>query len=318
MSKLPGNVDSSPCQYLSEPTAIATLWCRGPITYYSTAEDSPPPRRSRGAFPIPNPSTQPAPSVAAPPFLHYTTDFDSIPRPVPPKRPMSDPYFQQLFAERIGGSRYGKGSEIYKFEKIKRAKRKALAEHPERKLLDFGIGENDEMAAESVRRVMAEEIDKPENRGYADNGIAAFKEAAARLMQREFGVRARSGHRDQPLHRHEDGPGDAAGRVHQPRRRDADDRARLSGGRHAHEVLRRRGLPAAAAGGERFSSRPGCHPGRRLPAGKAAGAELSQQPDRHAGHAGVLRAGDRVRPAKPGGGGAGRRPRDADLRRAGR
>jgi LL-diaminopimelate aminotransferase len=102
---------------------------------------------------------------------------------------MSDPYFQQLFAERIGGSRYGKGTEIYKFEKIKRAKRKALAEHPERRLLDFGIGENDEMAAESVRRVMAREIDKPENRGYADNGIAAFKEAAARLMQREFEVR---------------------------------------------------------------------------------------------------------------------------------
>ena len=60
---------------------------------------------------------------------------------------MSDPYFQSLFAERIGGANYGKGTEIYKFEKIKRAKRKALAEHPERKLIDFGIGENDEMAA---------------------------------------------------------------------------------------------------------------------------------------------------------------------------
>ncbi len=101
---------------------------------------------------------------------------------------MSDPYFQSLFAERIGGSGYGKGTEIYKFEKIKRAKRKALAEHPERPLIDFGIGENDEMAAESVRRVMAEEIDKPENRGYADNGVAEFKESAARFMAREFGV----------------------------------------------------------------------------------------------------------------------------------
>ena len=101
---------------------------------------------------------------------------------------MSDPYFQQLFADRIGGANYGKGSEIYKFEKIKRAKRKALAEHPERKLVDFGIGENDEMAAANVRRVMAAEIDKPENRGYADNGIAAFKEAVARFMQREFQV----------------------------------------------------------------------------------------------------------------------------------
>jgi len=101
---------------------------------------------------------------------------------------MSDPYFQELFAQRIGGVNYGKGTEIYKFEKIKRAKRKALAEHPERKLVDFGIGENDDVADQSVRRVMAQEIGKPQNRGYADNGIQAFKDAAARFMQREFGV----------------------------------------------------------------------------------------------------------------------------------
>ncbi|REK06712.1 MAG: LL-diaminopimelate aminotransferase [Planctomycetota bacterium] len=101
---------------------------------------------------------------------------------------MSDPYFQSLFAERIGGANYGKGTAIYKFEKIKRAKRKAKAEHPERTLIDFGIGENDEMAPEPVRAVMAGEINKPENRGYADNGGAAFKEAAARFMQRNFGV----------------------------------------------------------------------------------------------------------------------------------
>jgi LL-diaminopimelate aminotransferase len=101
---------------------------------------------------------------------------------------MSDPYFQTRFAERIGGANYGKGTEIYKFEKIKRAKRKALAEHPERRLVDFGIGENDEMAPESVRAVMAREIGRPENRGYADNGVAEFKEAAARFMQRNFDV----------------------------------------------------------------------------------------------------------------------------------
>jgi LL-diaminopimelate aminotransferase len=101
---------------------------------------------------------------------------------------MSDPYFQTLFADRIGGANYGKGTAIYKFEKIKRAKRKALADHPERKLLDFGIGENDEMAPENVRRRMADEINKPENRGYADNGPPAFKDAVARFMQREYGV----------------------------------------------------------------------------------------------------------------------------------
>ncbi|HWP65292.1 MAG TPA: LL-diaminopimelate aminotransferase [Candidatus Limnocylindria bacterium] len=101
---------------------------------------------------------------------------------------MSDPYFQSLFAERIGGGNYGKGTDIYKFEKIKRAKRAVLAAHPERPLLDFGIGENDGMAPEVVRRRMAEEINRPENRGYADNGIPEFKEAAARFMHRFFGV----------------------------------------------------------------------------------------------------------------------------------
>ena len=101
---------------------------------------------------------------------------------------MSDPYFQHLFASRIGGSDYGKSTDIYKFEKIKRAKRKAQDARPERKLLDFGIGENDSMAANSVREVMGHEINQPENRGYADNGIPEFKEAAARFMARSLGV----------------------------------------------------------------------------------------------------------------------------------
>lgn len=101
---------------------------------------------------------------------------------------MSDPYFQALFAERIGGAQYGKGTEIYKFEKIKRAKRKALSDFPDRPLIDFGIGENDSPAAASVRQRMTDEINRPANRGYADNGILEYKEAAARFMQRNFGV----------------------------------------------------------------------------------------------------------------------------------
>src|SRR6266478_4582369 len=99
-----------------------------------------------------------------------------------------DPWFQSLFADRIGGANYGKGTDIYKFEKIKRAKRAALAAHPERRLLDFGIGENDDMADALVRDVLKREVDKLENRGYADNGIASFKEAAAGFMKRVFDV----------------------------------------------------------------------------------------------------------------------------------
>ena len=99
-----------------------------------------------------------------------------------------DPWFQSLFAERIGGANYGKGTEIYKFERIKRAKRAALAAHPERQLLDFGIGENDDRADEVVRDALKREVDRLENRGYADNGIQAFKDAAAGYMKKVFGV----------------------------------------------------------------------------------------------------------------------------------
>jgi LL-diaminopimelate aminotransferase len=102
---------------------------------------------------------------------------------------VADPWFQSLFADRIGGAGYGKGTEIYKFEKIKRAKRKALSEHPERRLLDFGIGENDDMADESVRVALSREANKIENRGYADNGIQNYKDAAAEFMYAQFGVK---------------------------------------------------------------------------------------------------------------------------------
>ena len=101
---------------------------------------------------------------------------------------MSDPYFQALFADRIGGAGYGKGTAIYKFEKIKRAKRAAVADFPDRPLLDFGIGENDEMADAAVREALKAEVDRAENRGYADNGIQEYKDAAAAWLKREFGV----------------------------------------------------------------------------------------------------------------------------------
>jgi len=59
---------------------------------------------------------------------------------------MTDSYIQNLFADRIGGKSYGKSTEIYKFEKIKRAKRAALAAHPGAEIIDLGVGEPDEMA----------------------------------------------------------------------------------------------------------------------------------------------------------------------------
>jgi LL-diaminopimelate aminotransferase len=105
-----------------------------------------------------------------------------------PATPSDDPYFQALFADRIGGVNYGKANEIYKFEKIKRAKRKALADYPDRLLLDFGIGENDSMADATVRSELSVQANRPENRGYMDNGPAEYKQAVARFMHRQFGV----------------------------------------------------------------------------------------------------------------------------------
>lgn len=102
---------------------------------------------------------------------------------------MSESYIQNLFAERIGGSNYGKSTPIYKFEKIKRAKRAAAAAHPDVELIDMGVGEPDEMAFADVVRKLAEEAAKPENRGYSDNGGPDFKQAAARWMERVFGVK---------------------------------------------------------------------------------------------------------------------------------
>jgi LL-diaminopimelate aminotransferase len=101
---------------------------------------------------------------------------------------MSESFIQNLFAERIGGREYGKSTAIYKFEKIKRAKRVALAANPGAEIIDMGVGEPDEMAFPEVIAKLNEEASKPENRGYADNGDAVLKQAAARYMERVCGV----------------------------------------------------------------------------------------------------------------------------------
>jgi LL-diaminopimelate aminotransferase len=101
---------------------------------------------------------------------------------------MSESYIQNLFAERIGGSQYGKSQAIYKFEKIKRAKRAAMAAHPGVEIIDLGVGDPDEMAFPEVVEKLCTEARKPENRGYADNGDAVLKQAAARYLDRVCGV----------------------------------------------------------------------------------------------------------------------------------
>lgn len=101
---------------------------------------------------------------------------------------MTESFIQNMFAERIGGDRFGKDTAIYKFERIKRAKAAARKEHPDTKLIDMGVGEPDSPAYPVVVQTLAEEAGKPENRFYADNGIPAFYKAASAYMKELFDV----------------------------------------------------------------------------------------------------------------------------------
>ena len=96
---------------------------------------------------------------------------------------MSESYIQQLFADRIGGCNYGKDTAIYKFEKIKRAKRAAMAANPSLNLIDMGVGEPDAMAPSKLINALYRAAKKPENRGYADNGDDILKKAAVHYME---------------------------------------------------------------------------------------------------------------------------------------
>jgi LL-diaminopimelate aminotransferase len=98
-------------------------------------------------------------------------------------------YIQNLFAERIGGKDFGKDNVLYKFEKIKRAKKAAKMKFPDIELIDMGVGEPDEMADDLVLEVLSKEVYKHENRGYSDNGIQELKDEITKYMDKVFGVK---------------------------------------------------------------------------------------------------------------------------------
>jgi LL-diaminopimelate aminotransferase len=97
-------------------------------------------------------------------------------------------FFDDKISERLGGASFGKSTEIYKFEIIKRAKAAAKLSHPEVELIDMGVGEPDWPADNVVVNTLAEEAGKPQNRWYADNGIPEFQEAAAKYLKKVYGL----------------------------------------------------------------------------------------------------------------------------------
>lgn len=97
-------------------------------------------------------------------------------------------FFDDKISERLGGINFGKSTVIYKFELIKRAKAAAKKTHPESGLIDMGVGEPDWPADHLVVKALSEEAGKPENRWYSDNGIPEFQEAAARYLEKVYGL----------------------------------------------------------------------------------------------------------------------------------
>ncbi|MDR2737693.1 MAG: aminotransferase class I/II-fold pyridoxal phosphate-dependent enzyme [Puniceicoccales bacterium] len=100
----------------------------------------------------------------------------------------TEEFAKRFFSTRIGGGSFGDDKRVYKFEKIKRAKRRISEKFPNLVLVDMGVGEPDGMAVEATIEALASEARKYENRGYADNGCGEFKDAAAAYMRAQFGV----------------------------------------------------------------------------------------------------------------------------------
>lgn len=97
-------------------------------------------------------------------------------------------YIDSLIAKRIKNANTSSEDDIFKFEKIKRAKREAKKNNPSVKLIDMGIGEPDKCADIEIINTLYREAKKKENRQYADNGIEEYKEAAIRYMEEVYGV----------------------------------------------------------------------------------------------------------------------------------
>ena len=155
---------------------------------------------------------------------------------------MQESYLQNLFAERIGGARYGKDTAIYKFEKIKRAKRAAMQAQPRRRSsFDLGVGEPDEMADPGIIETLLRGSEEARESRLCRQRRRGAKKAAANYLRNVCGVTV-----DKPETQivHSIGskaalsilpaalinPGDVV----------LDDRAGLPGFRHAREILRRR------------------------------------------------------------------------------
>lgn len=95
--------------------------------------------------------------------------------------------YKQLISDRLGGALFYQNS-YYKFEKYSRLKQNYINSHND-ELLDFGIGEGDDMPPFNVLDVLSKESIKYENRIYSDNGIDEFKIACSKHLLDIYNVK---------------------------------------------------------------------------------------------------------------------------------
>ena len=95
--------------------------------------------------------------------------------------------FKKLISNRLGGEYFYQNS-YYKFEKYSNLKNNWLNTHKDETLLDFGIGEGDDMPMFSSLETLSKEAFKYENRIYSDNGIDEFKIKAAKHLKEIYNI----------------------------------------------------------------------------------------------------------------------------------
>ena len=92
----------------------------------------------------------------------------------------------ELISTRLGGKDFFKTS-YYKFEKFSQIKKQYLKQAPY-PILDFGIGESDQMPPIAVLDELTKQAYIYENRVYADNGIELFKVAAKKHLKEIYQI----------------------------------------------------------------------------------------------------------------------------------
>ena len=94
--------------------------------------------------------------------------------------------FNELISNRLDKENFYHNG-YYKFETYSRLKNNYLNTHKEQ-LIDFGIGEGDDMPPFNVIDTLKKQINVYENRVYSDNGIDEFKLACSKHLKDVYNV----------------------------------------------------------------------------------------------------------------------------------